>query len=190
MNPATQPADCTWNGSFIPDTSVAGCTATLYDPSGRPDHPVVCIDWCDARAYCEWAGKRLCLDAGGKPTNGDVSSEWGYACTANLTLTFPYADTYEPATCNGKDLGLAKLTPVGSLSGCEGGLPGLFDMSGNALEWAGSCKGTDARAECTASGGSYKNGENFLECFPAHSTPPRSFVANDLGFRCCADPVP
>lgn len=190
VNPTTQPADCSWNTTFVPNTSDVGCTAAVYDPVNRADYPVVCVDWCDARAYCEWAGKRLCMHTGGAPTNGAPAAEWTGACSAQFTKTFPYADTYDPAACNGKDHGTAALVPVASLTTCEGGTPGLHDLSGNAREWAGSCDGAGADAECSSLGGSYKSPENSLKCFGGVNTiPARSFVTNDLGFRCCADPV-
>jgi len=56
------------------------------------------------------------------------------ACTAGGTRDYPYGDEYEPDACNGgTSTGL--LVPTGQLSSCEGGLPGLFDMVGNAWEW-------------------------------------------------------
>ncbi len=60
-------------------------------------------------------------------------------------------------------------------------------MSGNAAEWAGACDGVGADATCNVSGGSYKSGANYLECWPAHAIPKRAFVTDDVGFRCCAD---
>ncbi len=154
VDPSTQPADCTWNTSFAPDISNGGCTAAIEDPVKRANYPVVCVDWCDARAYCEWAGKRLCLGKGGAPTNGEESGEWSSACSAQFTRKFPYGDTYDPTACNGKDLAAGGLVEVGSLPGCEGGIPGVFDMSGNVEEWVGSCAGAGADAQCRSSGGS------------------------------------
>lgn len=193
VDPAGQIADCAWNTSFGPDTTTPNrsCDGTRTDPVQRPDYPVVCVDWCDARAYCEWAGKRLCLGVGGKPTDGQPSGEWTGACSAGQ-YSYPYGDTYDPAACNGWDYGAHKLLPVASLPGCEGGLPGLHDMSGNVEEWAGSCKGSGANAQCNASGGNYMTtNPDFLKCFGGGtSTPPRSSYTSQLGFRCCADPIP
>src|SRR5215207_6646428 len=64
---ANQVAACGFNTSFVPDTSAA-CAAeevAKYDPVARPNVPVGCVDWCDAKRYCEWAGKRLCGAIGG-----------------------------------------------------------------------------------------------------------------------------
>lgn len=32
----------------------------FYTPDLTPDRPIFCVDWCDAVAFCQWAGKRLC----------------------------------------------------------------------------------------------------------------------------------
>lgn len=58
QDPAIQPGECAWNDDFTP-TQWPVASATL---------PVVNIDWCDARAYCAWAGKRLCGAIAGGPT--------------------------------------------------------------------------------------------------------------------------
>ncbi len=47
---------CAWNTSFEIMSEVIG------EPK---NHPIRGVDWCDAVAYCEWAGKRLCGRIGG-----------------------------------------------------------------------------------------------------------------------------
>jgi hypothetical protein len=52
-SPATagQPEVCAWNDTYV---------GFNVEPYERSDRPRTWIDWCDARAYCAWAGKRLC----------------------------------------------------------------------------------------------------------------------------------
>ena len=64
--------------------------------------PIRCVDWCDARAYCAWAGKRLCFGVNnsgvllprGKPP------EWDRACSVGSTREYPYGTAYDHAACN------------------------------------------------------------------------------------------
>jgi len=47
-----------------------------------------------------------------------------------------------------------------SLETCEGGLDGLFDMSGNVSEWTSEC---DANDYCQVKGGAFEDDDN-LTC--------------------------
>ncbi len=58
-NTAGQPTACAWNTAYAPSCAQLVKTAKS---------PVSCIDWCDAYAFCAWAGKRLCGRIGGGPT--------------------------------------------------------------------------------------------------------------------------
>jgi formylglycine-generating enzyme required for sulfatase activity len=86
-----------------------------------------------------------------------------------------------------------KLLPVASLPSCEGGLPGLFDMSGNVREWTGAIYQEAADpidTKCIASGGGIMSGESQLKCFGGSiGTVARSMTAYELGVRCCAEPL-
>lgn len=183
-NPSTsnQPTSCAWNDSFVPGTWPAA--------SGEEKHPVTEVDWCDARAYCAWAGKRLCgRIGGGTLPYADFAdpkkSEWYNACSAEGTREYPYAGTYDAQACNGVDKELGNTVEVGSLETCEGSVPGLFDMSGNVLEWEDSCDGeTGDKDLCQARGGAYGDNRDTLKCkFPFGLA--RSTKLPRIGFRCC-----
>lgn len=169
------------------------------------EHPVRCVDVCDARAYCAWAGKRLCGEIGGdildvtQQMNEQADperSEWHRACTQAGAKAYPYGNDYVPGYCVDAELAPNLIYEVGYRDTCVGGYPGLFDMSGNAGEWDNSCTaygGSQAGENCLARGGFYYSGGTIM-ITPAEDLACGSFrdalqsVGNDsIGFRCCAD---
>lgn len=209
--PPAQADRCQWNTSLAPQTTTPGCPA--FDPVGRADYPVVCVDWCDADAYCRSVGKYLCragsLDGNdaGPVTNPLASggSQWVLACSADGTQSYPYGNTGMPGVCVDKKYvsTVPGVQPVKSAAGCQGGVAGIFDMSGNASEWQDDCVPATAAPEtpadlgmtdeCDAYGGAVSSDYSDTSCTAAASSTDtlahftRAQVAADNGFRCCAD---
>lgn len=224
-------ATCGWKTTFAPgmevdatylslldpvtDQPATECRPenTLFDPIGHGDYPVVCVDWCDAEAYCLWAGKRLCgRIGGGSVEDPNDGSQWRYACSNGGTTPFPYGSSYIEGQCN--DFG--GTVAVGSTPGCHGIAPpydGIVDMSGNVQEWEDQCTinpfdldgGTRSGEECTLRGGAFfkynpppadlDTAASFL-CgsavldgtnFSADLFGARNLEDEAVGFRCCVD---
>jgi sulfatase modifying factor 1 len=124
-----QPEQCAWNQSYQQEYCQPNDDSLCYQcpadtPAAANDAAVNCIDFCDALAYCEWAGKRLCGRVGGPKKwgrvdvavtedAGPVAPQWDavqkiavstdmefqYACTQGGKTTYPYGDQYEAGKC-------------------------------------------------------------------------------------------
>lgn len=206
-----QPVECASNTTVAPD---ADCMESQWvcKGDGCSNHPQVCVDWCDAAAYCEWAGKRLCGRVGGgrldlkndDPTDPKVC-EWMNACSSGKSVPagnniWPYGTSYDSSRCNGyeneatgcKVAPACTTLPVGSLENCtpQGSFAGVYDLSGNVEEWTNNCEVSDSGTllTCAVRGGSFEIGlpTSGLGESCGFGTPIAVSASMDfVGFRCC-----
>jgi sulfatase modifying factor 1 len=218
------PSDvCAWKGEadYAPTPSAdptVKCTAENVDLATNPELPVVCVDWCDAEAFCRAAGKQLCGAIGGGPEayddlakeNDPTRSQWYLACAGEEGRRYPYGDAYVPGACRDRSIAFADGGPptaaVGTTTDCHGpvGTPNaaVFDLSGNVAEWVDACQpgsGGSGLESCMARGGEFYNGDDpdagaagaFLGCAIPNGNwikKPRNYSDDHIGFRCCYAP--
>ena len=164
------------------------------------DHPVVCISWNDAQAFCAWLagveGHKLGFCR--LPTE----AEWEYACRAETQTAFWPGDALltDHANYNG-------LAGGGGKPGLfrEGTTPvwvfppnawGLYDVHGNVWEWcadwygpypegdAADPQGPPSGKHRVLRGGSWRNQLRFLRSAARNHQAPAG-RDRDAGFRVC-----
>lgn len=86
------------------------------------NHPIVGVNWHQAKDYAEWSGGRLPTEA-----------EWEYACRGVDERVYPWGNE-APSTrrLNHYSANIGDTTEVGSYPSDANG---LYDMAGNVREW-------------------------------------------------------
>lgn len=162
---------------------------SLHCNWGHPDrrnHPVNCVDWNQAHAFCAWAAKRL-------PTE----TEWEFAARGPGSNRFPWGD--QPPS-----VGICWKRGVAEAETAQGTCPantGLTDglgpfgvrgLADNVREWTASVFCTYARPDCTSTsmvirGGAWTDTDPLGMRAALRNAKPPAYRSPSLGFRCARD---
>lgn len=130
-----------------PDDVYTRCRASLYQPKELPNNPVVCVDHCAARAYCQWAGKELCGAPGGgavdlaKATDPSASA-WSNACTSGGKNETAVREGVASGVCTVVDGHGRGQVAVDAEPACHSDVApfdGVLGLGGGVLEWEDAC---------------------------------------------------
>ncbi len=128
---------CVDAGACVAADTGNTCTAGRV---GKEDHPINCLSFQAAEAYCHWLGGTLPSEA-----------QWEYAAAGSNSLAYPWGEVFESNRLNYASNGdpyeveALETTPVGyftdtthdgSYTSANGSSPfGLHDLGGNVWEW-------------------------------------------------------
>ncbi|MEZ4308634.1 MAG: SUMF1/EgtB/PvdO family nonheme iron enzyme [Polyangiaceae bacterium] len=172
------------------DTWRLRCT----ESRGPADHPINCITYAQADAYCKWRKRRLPTEA-----------EWEAAAQGAESRAYPWGQT--PPECETACVDKNAQCRGGDVATCATGAhPGdktpteVMDLAGNVAEWvadgylAKPLAGTDPRANPFAKtrvvrGGDFFHNLDYLRSARRREVPPGA-AETWIGVRCAMDLPP
>lgn len=166
---------CVRTGSCPPGGAGEHCNAGKADRMG---HPINCVSWDDATAFCRWAGKRL-------PTE----EEWEYAARGSDGRKFPWGGAAPSSQlCWKRGSSKQGTCAVGSFAAGKSPL-GLQDIAGNVWEWTSSAYCPYDNKNCADAarvyrGGCWSDGSPSSVRASVRLRLARAGRNGDLGFRC------
>ncbi len=156
---------CVQAGKCTPPDTGQQCN---WAQTARDDHPINCVDWSQAKAYCEWAGKRLPTEA-----------EWEKAARGTEGFKYPWGNEKFDSAHPQANIGATNwgTMPVGSYPVSKA--YSLQDMAGNVAEWVADNVGFGRGLR----GGSWQNFSDQARASLRNSSAP-GYRNPNIGFRC------
>jgi gamma-glutamyl hercynylcysteine S-oxide synthase len=157
-------------------------------PEGSANRPVTWVSLEDARAYAQWAGKRL-----------PHEWEWQYAAQGTDLRAYPWGNAWDAARMPPQEHGHDLKAPADTGAHPSGASPfGVQDLTGNVWQWTDEFLDEHTRAAILRGGGYYRpDGSRWY--FPSayrldqHGKyllmSPGKDRSGTVGFRCVKDHI-
>ena len=186
-----------------PASSRSAFYQDYYENPEYGDHPVIYVNWEQARQFCEWREARL-------PSEAEWERAAGFDAERGIKMTYPWGDEFDGSLLNYCDVncyngekqdpnfddGYRDTAPVGTYP--DGRSPvGAYEMLGNVMEWVNDWYdrnyysfAPDANPLGPAEGFSkVVRGGSWLSAREELSVSARTFydpaeVRTNIGFRC------